>query len=256
MAAPSVRVAWDPNPEANIQGYRIYYGQTGGGSTNVIDVGNQTTGAVTNLAYLTTYFFFVTAYNTFGLESDPSESLAYTTPPFTPLSVSLDPELIVLAPSDVTLRPTLSGERQPDTSLTTSWQQTGGPEWLTIAGLTTLTPTVQVRTPGYYTLRLTFTEGTNNLVRTTALQALDENAAVNRPDPIVLSHLWIPVDEVMYFSWNSLTYRSYALAFSRQLGDRTWIPITPFILGYTDHTVTGSELGSLGPAFFFVFEKP
>jgi len=256
MAGPSVRVAWDPNPESNIQGYRIYYGQSGSGSTSMIDVGNQTTGAVTNLAYSTPYFFYVTAYNNFGLESDPSESLAYTTPPFNPLSLALDPALIVLAPSEVTLRPTLSGEREPGTSLTTSWQQTGGPEWLTIAGLNTLTPTLQLRTPGYYTLQITVTDGAESLVRTTTLHALDGNAAPNRPDPIVLNHFWIPVDDVMYFSWNGLTYRTYALAYSRQLADRTWVPITPFIPGYADHTVTSSELENFGSAFFFVFEQP
>jgi hypothetical protein len=256
MAAPSVRVAWDPNPEANIEGYRIYFGQAGSGSTSVLDVGNQTTGTVTGLAYSTSYVFYVTAYNTFGLESDPSESLAYTTPPFAPLSLSLDPDLIVLTPSEVTLRPTLGGEREPGTSLTITWQQTGGPEWLTIAGLNTLTPTLQLRTPGYYTLQITVTDGAKRLVKTTTLHALDGNAAASRPDPIVLSHFWIPVDEVIYFSWNGLTYRSYALAYRRQLGDRMWIPITPFFPGYTDHTVTPAELESFGSAFFSVFELP
>ena len=79
-ALPRVQVAWDPNPESNIAGYRIYWGPIGGAETNSTDVGFATTGAITDLDFETTYFFFVTAYNFFGLESDPSAVLEYTTP--------------------------------------------------------------------------------------------------------------------------------------------------------------------------------
>ncbi len=79
-ASPTVRIAWDPNPENNIAGYRIYFGLTSGGQTNIVDVGDNTVGSIANLAVATSYFFYVTAYNVFGLESDPSEILTYETP--------------------------------------------------------------------------------------------------------------------------------------------------------------------------------
>ncbi len=80
-AAQSVKLAWDPNSEPNIAGYVLRYGTTRGKPCQIIDVGKATTAAVSNLACGTTYFFTVTARNTFGLESPPSNEVSYTTAP-------------------------------------------------------------------------------------------------------------------------------------------------------------------------------
>ncbi len=256
-AAPSVRVAWDPNPETNIQGYRIYYGPTGG-STNLVDVGNLTTGAVTNLAYATSYFFYVTAYNTFGLESDPSETLTYTTPAFSPLSLSMEPHLIVLAPSVVTLRPGLTGDRQPGTALTFSWQQLGGPEWLTVAGLTTLTPTLQVRTPGLYNLQLTVTEGASILQKTTALQALNSTPPSAGLEPISLAYIHVPTDGLL-LSWNSEPGATYLVGRQPDLNDRLWVLEAMSITSAgdtTDFVIGQDRLDQIKSGFFAVFRTP
>ena len=68
---------WDPNPESNIAGYRVYYGEASA-SPAVIDVGNATSRQFSNLEAGRSYFFYVTAYNTEGQESGPSETLNYT----------------------------------------------------------------------------------------------------------------------------------------------------------------------------------
>ena len=68
---------WDPNPESNIAGYRVYYGEASA-SPAVIDVGNVTSRQFSNLEPGRSYFFYVTAYNTEGVESEPSETITYT----------------------------------------------------------------------------------------------------------------------------------------------------------------------------------
>ncbi len=79
-AGQSLRLAWDANVEPNIAGYRLYYGNTSGQYTQSMDVGNVTLATVSGLTEGLTYFFAVTAYNTFGLESDPSNEISYTAP--------------------------------------------------------------------------------------------------------------------------------------------------------------------------------
>lgn len=76
-AASSVTLAWDPNPESDIAGYRVHYGTMSGNYTQMLDVGNNTTATVSNLSSASTYFFVVTAYNTSGLESLPSSEIAF-----------------------------------------------------------------------------------------------------------------------------------------------------------------------------------
>lgn len=79
-AAQTITLAWDPDPAPNIAGYRLYSGIVSGVYTQQIDVGNTTTTVVSNLVAGTTYFFAVTAYNTVGLESAPSNQISYSVP--------------------------------------------------------------------------------------------------------------------------------------------------------------------------------
>lgn len=86
--AAGIQLAWDVNSEANIAGYRVYYGIVSRNYTTYIDVGNVTTYAVTNLPYSTTFFFAATAFNTAGVESELSvEASAMTAlpPPLPPV---------------------------------------------------------------------------------------------------------------------------------------------------------------------------
>ena len=80
-ASQGVKLAWDANAESDIAGYVLRYGTARGKPSQSIDVGKTATATVSNLADGTTYFFTVTARNTLGLESPPSNEVSYTTAP-------------------------------------------------------------------------------------------------------------------------------------------------------------------------------
>ena len=79
LAACSVTLAWSASTCTNIAGYNIYYGQ-GGCYTNKISVGNVTSATISGLATGCCNYFEVTAYNTAGLESVPSNDVSYMFP--------------------------------------------------------------------------------------------------------------------------------------------------------------------------------
>src|SRR6266540_2608845 len=68
----SVTVAWNPNPEPDIAGYKVYAGTNSGRYSTVMDAGKRTDQIISNLATGRTYYFAATAYDTSGLESDLS----------------------------------------------------------------------------------------------------------------------------------------------------------------------------------------
>ncbi len=78
--AAQVTLAWDPNPESDISGYRLYYGFSSGSYLTNIWVGNVTNYTVIELTQGVTYYFAVTAVNTANLESDPSNEVSYSVP--------------------------------------------------------------------------------------------------------------------------------------------------------------------------------
>lgn len=254
QAAPSVRIAWDPNPETNIQGYRIYYGMASGGPTNVIDVGNQAMGTVTNLAYSTGYFFYVTAYNVFELESDPSQKLLYTTPAFQPLSLSADDYLIALVPSAVTLRATLKGDRQPGTNLLISWTQGSGQTSLPISNANTLTPTISISSPGFYNFSVQVVEGTTTLQKMIYIEAYRATSATGAT-PLKLDPPFFIADGLV-FSWDSLPDHTYSIGYKRDLNDNYWVLIARDIVSQGDKTYWVSNVGLPATGFFTIFDLP
>lgn len=78
--AAEVTLAWDPNPEPTVSGYRVYYGTFSYYYTAVVDVGDQTALTITGLLPGVTYFFSATAYSSNGDESCFSGEIAYTVP--------------------------------------------------------------------------------------------------------------------------------------------------------------------------------
>lgn len=78
--AAEITLAWDPNPEPTVEGYRVYYGTSSYYYTFVVDVGNQTVITISGLLPGVTYFFSATAYSTTGDESFFSGELAYAVP--------------------------------------------------------------------------------------------------------------------------------------------------------------------------------
>ena len=80
QAAQTITLAWQPSPDQNVAGYRLYFGLSAGELTNSFDLGNVTSKEVSGLEDGQTYFFHVRAYNDLGVESDPSNELSYTVP--------------------------------------------------------------------------------------------------------------------------------------------------------------------------------
>jgi hypothetical protein len=76
-AAADVSLSWDPNTEADLAGYKIYYGTTSGVYSTIISAGLQTAYTVTNLP-AGTYYFAVTAINSSGLEGGYSNEVSTT----------------------------------------------------------------------------------------------------------------------------------------------------------------------------------
>ena len=67
--AASITVVWDPNPEANIAGYILYYGTASGAYATTVDVGNTATWTIGGLTDGQQYCFVLRAYDTTGLQS-------------------------------------------------------------------------------------------------------------------------------------------------------------------------------------------
>src|SRR5437867_923037 len=65
-AAGNVTLSWDPVPDADRAGYKIYYGISSGTYPNIVDAGNVTTFTINNLTDCTLYYFAVKAYDTAG----------------------------------------------------------------------------------------------------------------------------------------------------------------------------------------------
>jgi len=87
--AKTISLAWDPSPDTQVVGYRLYYATgsttdpyTGTGSDlgpSPVDVGLATTATLSGLTDSATHYFKVTAYDANGTESDYSNQV--TSPP-------------------------------------------------------------------------------------------------------------------------------------------------------------------------------
>ncbi|MEI6166081.1 MAG: fibronectin type III domain-containing protein [bacterium] len=87
LKAAELLLAWDAaanasdgSPVADVAGYRLYYGTTSGGYSNMIPAGLSLTATATNLQAGTPYYFAVAAYNAAGVESSLSAELTWTSP--------------------------------------------------------------------------------------------------------------------------------------------------------------------------------
>jgi hypothetical protein len=75
--AGGVTLAWDPNSEPDLAGYRVHYGTAATPYDKLVDVVT-TSATIANLVNGVTYTFAVTAYNDAGNESVYSQPLSYT----------------------------------------------------------------------------------------------------------------------------------------------------------------------------------
>jgi hypothetical protein len=70
-------VAWDPNNEPDIAGYKVYYGTVSSHYIFNVDVRNYTSVTISDLELSKTYYFAVTAYDVYGNESNFSDEISY-----------------------------------------------------------------------------------------------------------------------------------------------------------------------------------
>jgi len=77
VQSAQVTLQWDPNPEADLAGYKVYYGTSSGNYSYSLDVGMTTTCTVSNLQDGIPYYFAATAYDAAFAESEFSSEVVY-----------------------------------------------------------------------------------------------------------------------------------------------------------------------------------
>ncbi len=117
-----VTLAWDTNPETDIEGYYIYYGTN---EMERIDVGTSTSVTLTNLVVGVRYTVYATAVNELGMESEPSAMLYYT-----PQGAETAPRMSLLS-EDGELVVTASGQAQQTFTLQSTTSLSPA-EWETV----------------------------------------------------------------------------------------------------------------------------
>lgn len=79
FAAVSVKLAWSPNSEPDLLGYKIHKGSASRAYTEQFPVVGETTFTVNGLVRGNTYYFTATAYNNVG-DSGYSNEVSYSVP--------------------------------------------------------------------------------------------------------------------------------------------------------------------------------
>lgn len=258
QAAPDrVTVAWDPNPETDIAGYRVYYGRVGTTATNMVSPGTLTQQQVISLLPATQYWFYVTALNTAGLESDPSQVLTYTTPVNQSPTVTLGADRIAIIPDTVSISVQATDDYLAPESLTKTWAQLSGPATAAITGATTLNPQLQLPAAGTYRFRLTVNDG--------SLGAFDEVAVhayqlMTTPPPgSVVPNLASVVQtfDGLVLQWNSAPGANYRIGRKSDLNQTMWSILADNIASQGPTTYWVDESGQLSQqGFYAIFQIP
>lgn len=76
----TVTLGWDPNTESNLGGYKLYYSQSTNLWSHLKPVAAPSTQTTVQLTGQGTWYFVLTATNTAGIESLPSNIVVYSTP--------------------------------------------------------------------------------------------------------------------------------------------------------------------------------
>ena len=109
----AVTLAWNPNTEPGISGYRVSYGTASGQYTTSVDVGNTTSHTLTNLFAGQTYYFAVQALNAAGPSPYSNEVSATLTSPLTVTNLTANRTSPQPAGTTTTFSATASGGTPP-----------------------------------------------------------------------------------------------------------------------------------------------
>jgi len=74
--ATNLRLAWNASADPAVTGYKLSSGTSSGHYSNSLNAGSGTSATVNNLVPGNTYYFAVTAYNSIGLQSVPSNEVS------------------------------------------------------------------------------------------------------------------------------------------------------------------------------------
>ena len=122
--AAEITLAWDPNVEQNVSGYKVYNGTASRNYSGSVDVGNWTSCVMSGLEPGRTYYFAAKAYNATGSESDYSSEVVYSAP--AACSFSLSPASQTYSSSGG------AGSVSVSAGSTCSWTAVSGASWLTV----------------------------------------------------------------------------------------------------------------------------
>jgi hypothetical protein len=228
-SAESVTLAWDPNAESDLAGYRLYYGTTTRSYDHTVEVIGDTRASVSDLEPGITYYFAVTAHNTAGLESDYSNEVLYTVeeqpdnrPPF-----ALNLDLVITANQSVPV--TLDGFDPDGDDL--SYAVVAGPLHGSISGTApSLTYTPQTGFVGVDGFSYTVTDGqvTSAPAQVTITVAEDPNPPPTGTPPTIVDAQYLGYGLVL--TWTSEPGSSYRVLVKDGFSADSWTPISDEIL--------------------------
>jgi chitodextrinase len=88
-SATNLRFGWNASSDPNVAGYKLSYGTASGHYSTTLNAGKTTSATVSSLSPGATYYFVVSAYNSIGLQSLPSNEVSLTVASNVPPTVSL-----------------------------------------------------------------------------------------------------------------------------------------------------------------------
>lgn len=249
-----VTVAWDPNPEPDIAQYKVYYGVVNSVATNVLSVASGTQRLISGLQAQKQYWFYVTAQNTAGMESDPSVVLFHTTPSNAAPTVTLGLDRLIVVPAPVKLRAAAADDYLAPEALTTTWTQVSGPS-TPISNGNKLESNVQINSPGTYRYRVTVSDGTFSAQDDFQLTAVS-NGGPPPPGSVVPNIAFVASTfDGLIVAWNSSPGAVYTVGFKEDLNASGWQVLASNIqsMGLTTYWVDDRGYPA-GSGFFAIFQ--
>jgi len=177
--AAQATLAWDPNTESDLAGYKIYYGTASGRYTAHLDVHTVTTSTVTGLTDGQLYFFAAPAYDAAGNESGYSNEVRFSTS-LAPLitaapKASVNP---VTLPATTTVSVTASDSNGD--ALTYAWSKAGGPGTASFTNASAASTAVAFSAAGSYTLQVAVSDGKTTVTDNVTITVLSNSSSTRQ----------------------------------------------------------------------------